>query len=134
MSLLSAPPKGPEPLSPSSINPAYSIATAPAMKGKGGEAGWLALYFFFNLALTLFNKLVLQGFPFPWTLTAIQMLSGTVGTQIALQQKFFTQANLTNREGAVMVAFSILYTINIAVSNLSLHLVTIPVRFSPLDD
>ena len=29
-----------------------------------------------------------------------------------------------------MIAFSGLYTINIAVSNLSLHLVSIPVRFS----
>ena len=106
--------------------------TAPATTPGHSSLAWLTLYFSFNLALTLFNKLVLQGFPFPWTLTAIQMLSGTIGTQIALQQKFFTQANLTNREGAVMVAFSILYTINIAVSNLSLHLVTIPVRVPSL--
>ena len=90
---------------------------------------WLVLYFSFNLGLTLFNKLVLQGFPFPWTLTGIQMLSGTIGTQIALNRGFFTQARLTTREGIIMVAFSSLYTINIAVSNLSLHLVTVPVRF-----
>lgn len=91
------------------------------------STSWLVLYFSFNLGLTLFNKLVLQGFPFPWTLTGIQMLSGTVGTQIALSRGFFTQARLTTREGAVMIAFSVLYTINIAVSNLSLHLVTVPV-------
>ena len=89
---------------------------------------WLVLYFSFNLGLTLFNKLVLQGFPFPWTLTGIQMLSGTIGTQVALNRGFFTQARLTTREGIIMVAFSSLYTINIAVSNLSLHLVTVPVR------
>lgn len=77
--------------------------------------------------LTLYNKLVLQGFPFPWTLTAIQMLSGTIGTQIALNRGFFVQARLTTREGAIMIAFSFLYTVNIAVSNLSLHLVTVPV-------
>ncbi|SCZ99285.1 BZ3500_MvSof-1268-A1-R1_Chr3-1g05925 [Microbotryum saponariae] len=76
--------------------------------------------------LTLFNKLVLQGFPFPWTLTAIQMLSGTIGTQIALFQGYFTQARLTTREGLVMIAFSVLYTVNIAVSNISLGLVTVP--------
>ncbi|KAK4705473.1 hypothetical protein P7C70_g725, partial [Phenoliferia sp. Uapishka_3] len=87
---------------------------------------WLILYFSFNLGLTLFNKLVLQGFPFPWTLTGIQMLSGTIGTQVALNRGFFTQARLTTREGVIMVAFSTLYTINIAVSNLSLHLVTVP--------
>lgn len=89
---------------------------------------WLALYFAFNLGLTLFNKLVLQGFPFPWTLTAIQMLSGTIGTQIALQRGVFTQARLTAKENGIMIMFSGLYTINIAVSNLSLHLVSVPVR------
>lgn len=88
---------------------------------------WLLLYFSFNLGLTLFNKLVMQGFPFPWTLTGIQMLSGTIGTQIALSQGFFTQARLNTREILTMLAFSILYTVNIAVSNLSLHLVTVPV-------
>lgn len=89
---------------------------------------WLCLYFAFNLGLTLFNKLVLQGFPFPWTLTAIQMLSGTIGTQIALQRGYFTQARLTTKENGIMLMFSGLYTINIAVSNLSLHLVSVPVR------
>lgn len=71
---------------------------------------------------------MLQGFPFPWTLTAIQMLSGTIGTQIALNRGFFVQARLTTKEGLIMIAFSVLYTVNIAVSNLSLHLVTVPVR------
>ncbi|GAA5914916.1 hypothetical protein JCM8208_000770 [Rhodotorula glutinis] len=87
---------------------------------------WLVLYFAFNLGLTLYNKLVLQGFPFPWTLTAIQMLSGTIGTQIALQRGLFVQARLTNKENGIMLMFSGLYTINIAVSNLSLHLVSVP--------
>ncbi|KPV73349.1 uncharacterized protein RHOBADRAFT_38525 [Rhodotorula graminis WP1] len=87
---------------------------------------WLALYFAFNLGLTLFNKLVLQGFPFPWTLTAIQMLAGTIGTQVLLSRGVFTQARLTSRENVIMFAFSGLYTINIAVSNLSLHLVSVP--------
>ena len=30
------------------------------------QAYWLALYFFFNLGLTLFNKVVLVSFPFPY--------------------------------------------------------------------
>ncbi|KAI5481267.1 ribonuclease III [Pseudohyphozyma bogoriensis] len=87
---------------------------------------WLVMYFAFNLGLTLYNKLVLQGFPFPWTLTGIQMLAGTIGTQIALSRGYFVQATLNSREGWIMIAFSSLYTINIAVSNLSLHLVTVP--------
>lgn len=35
------------------------------------QCTWLGLYFFFNLALTLFNKAVLGSFPFPYTLTGI---------------------------------------------------------------
>lgn len=93
---------------------------------------WLVLYFMFNLGLTLFNKLVLQGFPFAWTLTAIQMLSGTIGTQIALHRGAFTQAHLTTKENGVMLMFSGLYTINIAVSNLSLGLVSVPVSGLPV--
>lgn len=27
---------------------------------------WLGMYFFFNLGLTLFNKMVLVSFPFPY--------------------------------------------------------------------
>ncbi|GAA6010769.1 hypothetical protein JCM11491_002937 [Sporobolomyces phaffii] len=122
-------------------SPAYSVGTHTLLSSRqpGGSpipsalaqrldtpAAWLLLYFAFNLGLTLFNKLVLQGFPFPWTLTAIQMLSGTIGTQIALSRGMFTQARLTTKENGVMLAFSGLYTINIAVSNLSLHLVSVP--------
>ncbi|GAA5915666.1 uncharacterized protein JCM6883_000710 [Sporobolomyces salmoneus] len=122
-------------------SPAYSVGTHALLSSRqnGGSpiagtlmqrldtpAAWLVLYFAFNLGLTLFNKLVLQGFPFPWTLTAIQMLSGTIGTQIALSKGLFTQARLTTKENGVMLAFSGLYTINIAVSNLSLHLVSVP--------
>ncbi|GAA6059291.1 hypothetical protein JCM10212_006684 [Sporobolomyces blumeae] len=101
------------------------IQTALARRLDSPQA-WLVLYFAFNLGLTLFNKLVLQGFPFPWTLTAIQMLSGTIGTQVALQRGAFVQAKLTSKENGVMLLFSGLYTINIAVSNLSLHLVSVP--------
>lgn len=103
-------------------------ALARLLRDLDNPKAWLVLYFMFNLGLTLFNKLVLQGFPFAWTLTAIQMLSGTIGTQIAVHRGAFTQAHLTTRENGIMVMFSGLYTINIAVSNLSLGLVSVPVR------
>jgi hypothetical protein len=106
------------------------LSSASLSEMMDSTTSWLILYFCFNLGLTLFNKLVLQGFPFPWTLTGIQMLSGTIGTQISLKLGFFQKSELTMREAAIMVAFSVLYTINIAVSNLSLNLVTIPVRSS----
>lgn len=38
-------------------------------------------------------------------------------------------ARLTQKENLILGAFSVLYTINIAVSNISLQLVTVPVRF-----
>ncbi|WVW82592.1 hypothetical protein I302_104603 [Kwoniella bestiolae CBS 10118] len=87
---------------------------------------WLGLYFCFNLGLTLFNKFVLVSFPFPYTLTGLHALSGCAGTYIALEQGAFTPARLTQKENVILAAFSVLYTINIAVSNISLQLVSIP--------
>lgn len=90
------------------------------------STAWLIYYFAFNLGLTIYNKRVLLGFPFPWTLTGIHALASTVGSQFALNRGFFKSARLNRRESGILVAFSVLYTVNIAVSNLSLHLVTVP--------
>lgn len=87
---------------------------------------WLAIYFFFNLALTLFNKVVLGAFPFPYLLTAVHALCGTIGCFILNKRGFFTLSRLTDREDITLLFFSFLYTINIAISNVSLKLVTVP--------
>ena len=92
---------------------------------------WMVYYFLANLSLTLYNKLLMNKFPFPWSLTAIHTLCGAIGSQACLSRGLFTQQRLTKRENLVLIAFSSLYTINIAVSNLSLNLVTVPV--SPAD-
>jgi drug/metabolite transporter (DMT)-like permease len=84
------------------------------------------MYFFFNLGLTLFNKVVLVSFPFAYTLTGLHALSGCAGCYIALERGAFTPARLTQKENLILAAFSVLYTINIAVSNISLQLVTVP--------
>lgn len=34
---------------------------------------WLGMYFFFNLGLTLFNKVVLVSFPFPYVSASREM-------------------------------------------------------------
>lgn len=91
-----------------------------------GPAFWLILYFFFNLSLTLYNKSVLIRFPFPYTLTALHALCSTIGSYLARQKGYFTPANVTSRQSVMLLAFSVLYTVNIAVSNLSLQMVTIP--------
>lgn len=106
---------------------------------------WLGMYFFFNLGLTLFNKVVLVSFPFPYvsltkpfgsltlqTLTGLHALSGCAGCYIALERGAFTPARLTQHENLILAAFSVLYTINIAVSNISLQLVTVPVSWTGL--
>ncbi|KAJ9107161.1 hypothetical protein QFC19_002821 [Naganishia cerealis] len=95
---------------------------------------WLSWYFVFNLGLTLYNKVVLVNFPFPYTLTGLHALSGCVGCYLALERGAYTPARLTSKENLVMAAFSVLYTINIAVSNLSLQLVTVPVRIIVMKD
>ncbi|CAH7690851.1 triose-phosphate transporter family-domain-containing protein [Phakopsora pachyrhizi] len=90
------------------------------------SVAWLIYYFAFNLGLTIYNKTVLISFPFPWTLTAIHTLAGTIGTQLALRLGYFQPARLNRRHSVILISFSILYTVNIAISNLSLHLVTVP--------
>jgi hypothetical protein len=88
---------------------------------------WLGLYFTFNLALTLYNKGVLISFPYPYTLTALHALSGTIGGYLMLGGGIFEAARLSATEWIVLAAFSVLYAVNIAVSNVSLQLVTVPV-------
>jgi hypothetical protein len=95
------------------------------------HALWLALYFAFSLAITLHNKLVLAAFPFPYVLTAIHALSGILGCRIMLLAGAYVPVKLSFTESAIMALFSILYTVNILVSNLSLQLVTVPVSSEP---
>ncbi|KAG0734725.1 hypothetical protein G6F57_010928 [Rhizopus arrhizus] len=65
-------------------------------------------------------------FPFPWALTAIHTLCGTIGSYIFWKLNLFKPSKLGERENMVMLMFSVLYTINIAISNVSLNLVTVP--------
>ncbi|KAK9898335.1 TPT-domain-containing protein [Cystobasidium minutum MCA 4210] len=90
---------------------------------------WLTLYFFFNLSLTLYNKFALVSFPFPFSLTCIHSLTAFLGSYFCYQRGYFTRVqSLGMRETLILVAFSSLYTVNIAVSNLSLNLVTVPLH------
>ncbi|KZT43327.1 TPT-domain-containing protein [Sistotremastrum suecicum HHB10207 ss-3] len=91
-----------------------------------GPVFWLILYFFFNLGLTLYNKSVLVRFPFPYSLTALHALFSSIGSYSSLSIGAFTPARLSSRQSFSLLLFSFLYTLNIAVSNISLQLVTIP--------
>lgn len=98
-----------------------------AYSARTSELKWLVLYFVSNLSLTLFNKYILVSFPFPYTLTALHALCGSFGGYILKEGGIFEPRPLSFSERSVLVAFSFLYTLNIAVSNLSLGLVTVPV-------
>ena len=95
------------------------------------QAFWLILYFILNLVLTLYNKALLVSFPFPYTLTAVHALFGLVGGTSLRLRNVYQSKSLWGFDHVVLVAFSILYSVNIAVSNVSLGLVTVPVGFTP---
>ncbi|KAF9343563.1 UAA transporter [Mortierella sp. AD094] len=88
---------------------------------------WLAMYFLLNLTLTIYNKAILSTFhfSFPWTLTGIHTLCSGVGALVMGKLGYFTPAQLGERENMVMLMFSFLYTLNIAISNVSLNEVSV---------
>lgn len=115
------------PHEPRSRNLLYGLDESPTF--------WLVVYFLSNLALTLYNKSVLIQFPFPYTLTALHALCSTAGSTVVINatsphgsSRFLS---LSRKEIITLVCFSMLFTINIAVSNISLDLVTVPVRMTP---
>ncbi|KAJ4348546.1 uncharacterized protein N0V89_009923 [Didymosphaeria variabile] len=87
---------------------------------------YLGVYFLINLSLTFYNKLVLGSFAFPWILTAIHTGTSALGCSILLLLGHFQLSRLTLREHFVLVTFSLLFTLNIAMSNVSLEMVSIP--------
>lgn len=107
--------------------PATITTSPPTASFFHSQPFWLVLYFCFNLGLTLYNKGVLIHFPYAYSLTAVHAFFGTIGGLFLLQAGMFTPAKLSVADNLALAAFSVLYTINIAVSNLSLEMVTIPV-------
>lgn len=89
---------------------------------------WITLYFFANLALTIHNKWVLDklNFNFPWSLTALHILLTGLGSYLIVLYLGITPPSpLQKDEHVILAAFSLLYTINIAISNVSLKYVSL---------
>ena len=59
-------------------------------------------------------------FAFPWLLTALHAGSASLGCYSLMLKGYFRLTKLTTSENLVLVAFSFLFTINIAMSNVSL--------------
>ncbi|KAI9886191.1 MAG: hypothetical protein M1823_001987 [Watsoniomyces obsoletus] len=86
----------------------------------------LAIYFVMSLILTILNKFVLSNCPYPYMLTALHAASGMLGCHALLRRGYFTLSSITSAEQRTINVFSLLYTANVALSNVSLHFVTIP--------
>jgi hypothetical protein len=95
------------------------------------RAFWLVSYFVLNLVLTLYNKVLLGSFPYPYTLTATHALFGLAGGTFLRLRAVYQPKTLWGSDYVLLVAFSFLYSINIAVSNASLDIVTVPVSQLP---
>lgn len=80
----------------------------------------LALYFALNLGVTLSNKAVLQSAQYPWLLTAVHATTTSFGCFILKRLGVFHCTKLSSRDNLKLVAFSCLFTANIATSNVSL--------------
>jgi hypothetical protein len=59
-------------------------------------------------------------FPFPWILTAVHTGSAALGSSLFLLFGHFQLTRLSTREHLAHFIFSLLFTLNIAMSNLSL--------------
>nr|CAG8514275.1 14197_t:CDS:2 [Entrophospora candida]CAG8530191.1 438_t:CDS:2 [Entrophospora candida] len=115
---------------------------------------WLTLYFFLNLALTLYNKAVMQlfDFPFPWTLTGVHALCGAIGSYTFYWLGIFQPTRLNEREsmvvlgvvfatvgdyyftkmGTILAALKTVVTNRVQVGRLKLHPLDLLLRMSPL--
>ncbi|TGO37363.1 hypothetical protein BHYA_0099g00220 [Botrytis hyacinthi] len=71
-------------------------------------------------------RLALIAYPYPWLLTAWHALCSSVGTNVSRRLNSQNLEHRSQRKNYYILLFSILYTINIAVSNVSLGIMTIP--------
>jgi hypothetical protein len=102
------------------------------------KLAYLSVYFLLNVSLTIYNKAVLgkvspeselciknsplisTQFSYPWLLTALHTGSASIGCYLLMLRGIFTLTALSRRDNLILVTFSFLFTINIAISNISL--------------
>lgn len=122
------PEKGDHNLNPLIATPGLEKTIIPTTAKTESRWLWLLLYFLLNLALTLQNKVVLMRFPYPFTMTAVHIfISG--GGSLLLQLRSIEPSSTKSRKVLIVLAlYSVLYTINIAMSNVSLGLVSVPLH------
>jgi len=118
-------------LPPARAESEYNVPT-------GTKVAYLSIYFLLNVSLTIYNKAVLgkvceflihspqnnpltsKQFAYPWLLTALHTGFASIGCYILMLRGVFTLTKLSRRDNAILITFSFLFTINIAISNVSL--------------
>jgi len=92
-----------------------------------GVGIWVLLYFLANLALTIHNKWVLSriNFRFPWSLTALHIGVSGLGSWIFCAASSIPKKNIDFEAWKSLLSFSVLYALNIAMSNVSLAYVSL---------
>ena len=92
---------------------------------------WLACYVVLNIVMGVHNKWILSHtqFSFPWILTSIHIFISGIGAFLLITLGNICEPARLNKKGyLVMAAFSLLYTLNVAMSNVSLTLVPLAVH------
>ncbi|ORY80392.1 hypothetical protein BCR37DRAFT_334637, partial [Protomyces lactucae-debilis] len=89
---------------------------------------YLALYLVTNLGLTLYNKALLGSFPLPYFLTGCHTVSNVICIVLMKVTGGIELTKLSAYEWYLVMGFSVLYSANIAVSNLSLEMVPVPIH------
>lgn len=95
-----------------------------------GKAFWLSAWFMNNLGVTLLNKWAFAkvDFPYPYFLSAVHMFCNATGAfcYLALDSEERSKMkSLGSRGFRTIVAFSIIFSANIAIGNASLRHVTV---------
>lgn len=104
---------------PSATPLEYTVSTSKKLT-------YLGLYFLLNLSVTLSNKALLRNASLPWLLTFSHTFATSIGCSMLLATGQMKLSKLTLRDNLILVAFSTLFTVNIAISNVSLALVSVP--------
>eukprot|EP01066_Platyproteum_vivax_P016264 Platyproteum_vivax@DN7066_c0_g1_i2.p1 len=89
--------------------------------------GWLSMWFLLNVVITLYSKAVFlkYNFPYPLIMTTIHMVFTALGVNVCGWIGIFEVKPLSDSAWRTMMWFSILFTVNIWLSNATLMAVSV---------
>ncbi|GAA5830654.1 hypothetical protein JCM3766R1_003376 [Sporobolomyces carnicolor] len=92
----------------------------------------LLAYFFVSVSSTISNKSLLRGFfqGITFTLTAWQMACATLGTMLSVKLGHYKPIKLTPKRESIMRWVALVFSFEIAASNLALRLIPVPFHIS----